>query len=181
MALLLPHEDTAALEDRWLTIIYTIEDSYKTLHVIAPTADILTQWYETLSQLRQLRLDFMAGILQSSTQGSEVWNRHHFAGADKSGDQRLDFSEVKLLCRRLNLGQKESEIKRRFEEADKEGNKTLSYEEFRDFVIKLKERTELRPIFDEIKGKGDFTYTIFETFMKNTQKVGIIYSLKRRC
>lgn len=171
------------IEDRWLTIIYTIEESYKTLHVIAPTADLLRQWYDTLSRLRQLRLEYMAGVFHSTMQSSEVWNRHHFAGADKSGDKRLDFQEVKSLCRRLNFGGKESEIRRKFDEADKAGNKSLSYDEFRDFVAKLKERPELNAIFKEIKGDGEFTFSIFESFMKNTQKVClflyIIPSLRR--
>jgi phosphatidylinositol phospholipase C, delta len=167
----LPVKSDADIEDRWLTIIYTIEESYKTLHVIAPTADILRQWYDTLTRLRQLRLEFMAGVFHSTMQSTEVWNRHHFAGADKSGDKRLDFQEVKSLCRRLNFGGKESEIRRKFDEADKEHNKSLSYDEFRDFVAKLKERPELTEIFKETKGDGEFTFSTFESFMKTTQKV----------
>lgn len=113
----------------------------------------------------------MSGVLHPTAHTSELWNRHHFAGADASQDKRLDFAEVKKLCRRLNLGAKEDDLKRRFEEADAENNGTLSYAEFRDFVRKLRERADVAPIYNELKGNGEFTFQVFEVFMKNCQKV----------
>lgn len=169
---LLDTNDASTIENRWLTIIYTIEDEYKTLHVIAPTAESLDQWYTTLSQLRQLRLDFMAGLLHSSSAGTDgaLWDRHHFAGADKKKDNQLEWSEVKALCRRLNFGGSEDDIKRQFKECDADGRGTLTFDEFQTFVARLRRRSEIATIFEEARGGEAFTVQIFERFMREHQK-----------
>ncbi|KAG8824199.1 Phospholipase C, partial [Serendipita sp. 399] len=167
---LLPEQDPSKIEDRWLTVIYTIEDEYKTLHVITPTTQLFEEWYTTLVLLRQLRLDFMAGVFHASSQESELWERHHFSGADKSKDNKLSYSEVKNLCRRLNFGGTDDEVKRRFTQADVGGKGYLTYEEFRDFVRSLRERTEITTIYEEIKKGGPLTFEVFEAFMKDCQK-----------
>ena len=161
------------MEDRWLTVIYTIEDEYKTLHVIAPTAELLDQWYTTLSQLRQLRLDFMAGLLHSSAAHTDgaLWDRHHFAGADKKKDNQLEWSEIKALCRRLNFGGSEDEVKRHFKECDADGRGTLTFDEFQIFIGRLRRRPEISIIFEEARRGEAFTLPVFERFMREQQKV----------
>ncbi|KAG9023978.1 Phospholipase C, partial [Serendipita sp. 407] len=170
MSTLLPDQDPLKIQDRWLTIIYTVEDEYKTLHVIAPTTQLLDQWYTTLVLLRQLRLDFMAGVFHGSSQESELWEKHHFSGADRSKDNKLSYSEVKSLCRRLNFGGTEDEVKRRFKEVDVGHKEYLTYEEFREFVRQIRERTELRAIYEEVKKGKPFTFQVFEEFMRDCQK-----------
>ncbi|CAG8727272.1 5261_t:CDS:2, partial [Acaulospora colombiana] len=173
IASLLPNQSIESVEDRWLTIIYTIEDEYKTLNVIAPTAEILAQWFTTLTALRQLRLDFMTGTIRRSSSARALWDRHHFAGADSSKDNKLSLKEVKSLCQRLNFGGKEEEIGRRFMEADKGNKGHLTYDEFQDFVARLKERPDVAKVFDSIKGAGNFDFKTFQGFMKDTQKASI--------
>jgi phosphatidylinositol phospholipase C, delta len=173
IATLLPDQTVESVEDRWMTIIYTLEDEYKTLNVIAPTAEILAQWFTTLSQLRQLRLNFMSGTIHRTSSARALWDRHHFAGADSSRDNKLSLKEVKALCQRLNFGGKEDEIGRRFMQVDKGNKGHLTYEEFQDFVERLKERPDIAKVYDSIKGSGQFDIKVFQKFMKDTQKVSV--------
>ncbi|KIM26484.1 hypothetical protein M408DRAFT_330623 [Serendipita vermifera MAFF 305830] len=170
---ILPTTDLAAVENRWLTIIYTVEDSYKTLNLIAPTPEVLNKWHTTLTQMRQLRIDFMGGVFHSAQSiGNELWERHHFAGADASKDALLSYDEVKSLCQRLNFGGSEAEIKQRFMESTKDHStsSSLTEAEFKGFIRRIKERSEIKTIFDETKGEKEFTFPVFESFMKESQK-----------
>lgn len=165
------------MEDRWLTIIYTLEDSYKTLNVIAPTSELLTKWFDTLTKIRQLRVDFMGGILHSgSSVGNELWERHHFSGADVSKDGLLSYREVRALCWRLNFGGTEAELQKRFMESAKDHllTNSLTRDQFRDFVRRLKERPDIAKAFDMTRGGKEFNFAVFENFMKTCQKVSIM-------
>ena len=116
----------------------------------------------------------MGGIFHStSSVGNELWERHHFAGADTSKDSQLSFKEVKALCQRLNFGGSEAELRQRFTEANKDplGSSSLTREEFKDFINKLKERPDIKRIFDQTRGNTELTFAVFEEFMKNSQKV----------
>ena len=159
-------------ESKWLTITYNIEDDYKTLHILAPTTVICRLWHVTLLQLQKVRLDFMMG-LSSAERAQAIWERHHWKGADTSGDGKLDLSEVKHLCRRLNLSGGDDGVKRRFAEADAGKKGFLTYEEFKIFIRRLKERPEVEKVYLEVKGQGEFDFACFQRFMKNTQKVCI--------
>jgi phosphatidylinositol phospholipase C, delta len=175
---ILPDTDISKFEDRWLTIIYTLEDSYKTLNVIAPTAELLSKWFDTLIQVRQLRVDFMGGILHSgSSIGNELWERHHFAGADVSKDDLLSYREVKALCWRLNFGGTEAELQKRFMESAKDHliTSSLTHDEFRDFVKRLKERPDIAKAFETTRRGEDFNFAVFKNFMKTCQKVSFLF------
>jgi phosphatidylinositol phospholipase C delta len=162
----------ADFETKWLTIIYTIETNYKTLHILAPTTVIFRLWHVTLLQLKKVRLDFMMG-LSSAERAESIWERHHWKGADTSGDGKLDLSEAKQLCRRLNLSGGDHEVKRRFADADAGKKGFLTYEQFRTFVRRLKGRPEVEKVYLEVKGHGEFDFACFQRFMKETQKVYI--------
>lgn len=49
-------------EERWITIIYILDGSYKTLHLIAATADAFKMWDTTLRKLYAVRLELMSGL-----------------------------------------------------------------------------------------------------------------------
>lgn len=159
-------------ESKWLTIIYNIEEDYKTLHILAPTTIICRLWHVTLLQLQKLRLNFMMGS-SSAERAQTIWERHHWKGADTSGDGKLDLSEAKHLCRRLNLSGGDDEVRRRFSEADAGKKGFLTFEEFKTFVRRLKERPEVEKVYLEVKGQGEFDFACFQKFMKDIQKVCI--------
>ena len=109
--------------------------------------------------------------LSSAERAQTIWERHHWKGADTSGDGKLDLNEAKLLCRRLNLSGGDHEVKKRFAEADVGRKGFLTYEEFRTFVQVLKERPEVEKVYMEVKGQGEFDFACFQRFMKDIQRV----------
>lgn len=129
--------------------------------------------------MRQLRVDFMGGVFHStSSVGNELWERHHFAGADTSKDALLSYHEVKALCQRLNFGGSEAELRQRFLEVSKDNSisSSLTQSEFRGFIRKLKERPDIKTVFDNARGDKEFSFSVFEQFMKNSQKVRFSFS-----
>lgn len=127
-------------------------------------------WYDTLSQLFKLRLEFMAG-LSTAHRAEAVWDRHHWKGADESGDNKLSFAEVKQLCRRLNISEPEEEIGRRFHLADKENKGHLTFSDFQEFIKELKARPEILNLYEETRGDGVLDLPVFLKFMKEVQHV----------
>jgi phosphatidylinositol phospholipase C delta len=96
------------MEARWITVIYILEGTYKTLHLIAETRDVLAMWDAALRKLVAVRHGLMFGLGNVEVRQA-VWERQYWKGADREGDQKLDFGEVETLCKRLNanLGAKE--------------------------------------------------------------------------
>lgn len=158
------------LEERWLTIVYLTDGKYKTLHLVAMTKDHFTMWHETLKKLYAIRAELMTG-LGNMERRQTLWERHYWKGADFSGDHALDFEEVKRMCRRLNISTDDAILKRRFDAADSKKSGKLDFEDFRRFVKGLKRRPEIKRLFRVLKRDGEFTFTVFEKFMRESQQV----------
>jgi len=101
------------LETRWITTIYVLQGTYKTLHVIADTHDICQLWKNALQKLLAIRQGLMSGQLDFAAR-QNVWERQYFKGADKEGDQVLDFDDVKRLCLRLNANLTTQQLEKLF-------------------------------------------------------------------
>jgi phosphatidylinositol phospholipase C delta len=101
------------LKDRWITVIYILDGTYKTLHLIAESRDTCKLWTDTLGKLITIRQGLISGSVNFSIRQS-VWERQYFKGADKSGDQVLDLDEIKQLSRRLSANLTESELEKMF-------------------------------------------------------------------
>lgn len=100
-------------EERWLTIIYIMDGSYKTLHLIAATKDVFQMWDITLRKLYTIRQELMSG-LGNVEMRQAVWEKQYWKGADEGGDQRLDFEETERLCKRLNVNSSTDTLLRLF-------------------------------------------------------------------
>jgi phosphatidylinositol phospholipase C delta len=100
-------------EDRWITIIYIVDGTYKTLHLVAETRDVFQQWSLALQKLYAIRQGLMSGLGNFETRQS-VWERQYWKGADEEGDQVLDFEDVERLCKRLNVSKTTVELKKLF-------------------------------------------------------------------
>jgi phosphatidylinositol phospholipase C delta len=159
------------MEERWLTIVHLADGKYKTLHLVAMTKDHFTMWHETLKELYAIRAELMTG-LGNMERRQTLWERHYWKGADFSGDHVLNFEEVKRMCRRLNISTDDAVLKRRFDAADSKKSGKLDFEDFRRFVKGLKRRPEIKRLFRVLKGDGEFTFTVFEKFMCESQQVG---------
>jgi phosphatidylinositol phospholipase C delta len=90
------------MEERWITIIYILDGTYKTLHIVAETRDVFQLWSTALQKLYTIRQGLMAGLGNVEIR-QNVWERQYWKGADEEGDQVLDLDDVERLCMRLNV------------------------------------------------------------------------------
>ncbi|KAJ7132050.1 PLC-like phosphodiesterase [Mycena epipterygia] len=154
---------------RWITIVYVLNSTYKTLHILAPTQDIFLLWESTVRKLYAIRLGLMHS-LENTEMRQTVWERQYWKGADTGGDQSLTLGEVKAMCLRLNMNFPKGELERLFQEADTTHKKSLDFREFQHFGKLLKRRPELEALYKKLCGDQTFDFPVFEKFMTNTQK-----------
>ncbi|TDL27827.1 PLC-like phosphodiesterase [Rickenella mellea] len=158
-------------ESRWITIIYILDGSYKTLHLIATSTDVFRMWDSTLRALFAVRQQLMSG-LGHGEQRQAVWEKRYWKGADEGGDEKLTFAEVECMCKRLNVNFSAEEMKSRFEEADVQKRGYLDFSDFQRFVKLIKVRPELTQLYTTLSGGKDgvLDFTAFEKFMRDSQK-----------
>ncbi|KAF7343265.1 Phosphoinositide phospholipase C [Mycena venus] len=138
-------------EDRWLTIIYIVNSMYKTMHLLAPTKEVMDTWTTALRRLGEML--------------EAVWERHYWNG------RGFTFEDVEKLCKRLNVSQTEDELRRMFQQADSNKNDLLDFEDFRRLVKVLKARPDIERLYKKlIKKRGSFDFEVFQTFMKDAQR-----------
>ena len=94
-------------------MIYILEGTYKTLHLIAETHDVFAMWDATLRKLVAVRHGLMSGLGNTKIRRA-VWERQYWKSADREGNHKLDFSEVEILCKRLNACLDAKELRRLF-------------------------------------------------------------------
>ncbi|KIO30109.1 hypothetical protein M407DRAFT_69612 [Tulasnella calospora MUT 4182] len=155
-------------EPRWITIVYTCDGKFKTLHVVAPETQMFRMWVSTLRTLYALRRELMSG-LGSSERRELVWQRQYWKGADASGDSKLNFDEVQKMCHRLNIYPSKTELKKQFDEADSDNDGLLDFTDFQKFVKALKARPDIERLFQLYAPSGTMEYVAFENFMQKTQ------------
>ncbi|PPQ88911.1 hypothetical protein CVT25_009146 [Psilocybe cyanescens] len=138
------------LEERWITIIYILDGTYRTLHIVAESRDVFQMWSVALQKLY-----------------ATVWERQYWKGADEEGNQVLDFDDVERLCKRLNEA-----LRKLFKELDTAGRGHLDYAQFQQFAKILNRRPELESIYEKISTRngGKFDVAEFIKFMKELQK-----------
>lgn len=96
-------------EPLWLTIIYTAQAKYKTLHLIAFEAGVFRLWDTTLRRLFSFRQNLLSG-LGGVEQRDDAWEKQYWKDTDMSGDHRADFAEIERLCRRLNISTSSADL-----------------------------------------------------------------------
>jgi hypothetical protein len=99
-------------ENRWLTIIYTLDGHYKIWHVIAPSVDVFEMWESTLRKLYAVRQALMCGLGNVGLREA-VWEKQYWKASEQA-DQKLYFEDIERLCRRLNVNPSREDLKRRF-------------------------------------------------------------------
>jgi len=73
--------------------------------------------------------------------------RTEWKAGDKNGDGFLSLKEVKRLLHKLNVKIPERELKKKFDEFDKDGNKQLDFDEFQVFFKTVQSTPNLEDIF----------------------------------
>ncbi|KAF8581199.1 PLC-like phosphodiesterase [Ramaria rubella] len=156
-------------EQRWMTIIYMADGKYKTLHVVALSADVFHMWLVTLRHLYTLRQELMSGV-GNLERRQQAWERLYWKSADDHGDAKLAWPEVKKLCLRLNVRAGDEDLKRRFQEADIHDRGWLDLKDFQRFVKLIKARPELKRLYNSSRGAGVFDLETFKGFMRQCQR-----------
>ncbi|MCO5565792.1 hypothetical protein L7F22_019467 [Adiantum nelumboides] len=139
----------AAHEQHWISIIYQANSIYKALHLIALSDESHDRWYNTLQAVQNER-KLLASCVDMSERRQSIWLRQQFKDADTSKDARLDFGEIVRLCRRMGIMSNKEDLRKRFDEADKEGLGYLDFAKFQHFVAFLKRRVEVEEIFNRL-------------------------------
>lgn len=166
------------------TINYAASDSsksVKTLHLIAHNHADLKLWLDTLESVSKHREELMTSMVGSTERESIMrahWNyeidkRSHKVNPDTPDG--LDFQAIQSLCRKLHIHALEKELELQFNAADVTKTKMLSYEQFRDFVRSLRERRDIKKIFNDLKDNSSpgLTRAQFASFLEITQGVSM--------
>jgi len=97
-----------------MTVIYILDGTYKTLHIVADTRDVFHLWETSLRKIYAIRQGLMTGLGKAELRRA-VWERQYWKGADEGGDHVLDFDELQKLCLRLNANITEKELRELFQ------------------------------------------------------------------
>lgn len=170
-------------QESWITIIYlstssatssySLGNSLKVLHIIAPTKRHFEMITKTLKRLHEWSLNHenllnCANISEFST---IKWN------TKIKGKQCLTFEEVLKMCDELHINMDPSYIRHYFEHSKAELN-SLKFDEFETFIGMLRERIELNVIFSDLRvEKGKMDRSKFYYFVTNVQKENLSLEL----
>ncbi|KAL9127937.1 MAG: hypothetical protein Q9217_003273 [Psora testacea] len=154
----------------------------KTIYLIAESQHIFELWTSTLQQLSKHRHDLMAG-LAGSWQDEKTIRSHWkvemarlFADRPHTEDEEnLDLESVESLCRSLHIHCSSNMLRAQFEKADAQGTGRLSYNEFKDFVRRLKDRKDIRDIFKALTMDNNDAIDLhtFLGFLERSQSIDV--------
>ncbi|AMD20165.1 HCR015Cp [Eremothecium sinecaudum] len=159
--------------NRWITIIYQeAQHKFKALHLIAPTPDDMRIFYVSLVIIFRKRRQLMESI--SIPSNEQFANMHwHLNVSTKKSDENKDsltFQDVKNLCNKFHIFYSTPYLEELFERADENGNHLLNFREFQTFVQLLKERHEIRDIWNSIANNTKvINFENFYKFLINVQ------------
>ena len=171
-------------ERRWFTIIYADPDRakgrpLKTMHLIAPNQRVFELWTSTLDDIQKYRRELMLGLAGPGQDEKTLrghWKREISKIEAQSEDAEcLNFKGVESLCRSLQINCSKNLLRAQFEKADARAIGFLNFEEFKDFVRRLKERTDIKEIYRYLFKDRPHGLDIhdFLTFLRYTQAVDV--------
>ncbi|MCJ1381830.1 Phospholipase C [Xylographa soralifera] len=146
-------------ESRWFTIVYADQDRakgrpIKTMHLIAPSQHFFELWTSTLDDLSRYRHNLMKGLAGPGQDEKTLQGHWKCEMAKRFGEspmmgsmKSLDLAGVEALCRNLHINCSSNLIRAQFDKADSKNTGYLNFEEFKDFVRRLKERDDLKRIY----------------------------------
>lgn len=173
-------------ESRWFTIIYADKDRakgrpVKTMHLIAPTQVIFELWTSTLDDLQRYRHELMDGVAGSRLKEKTL--RGHwrcemaklFNGAPhRDEEENLGFTGVEDLCHSFHIHCSKNMLRAQFDKADSSKTGFLNFDEFRDFIRRLKTRSDIKQIYKSIDPNNEgISLDAFLTFLQETQGINI--------
>ena len=169
-------------ESRWFTIIYADQNRakgrpVKTIHLIAPTQVIFELWTSTLDDLQRYRHELMTGVAGSRLNEKTLkghWRREMaklFNGAPHSEDEEnLNIDGVENLCHSFHIHCSKNMLRAQFEKSDTNRTGLLNFEEFKDFIRRLKCRNDIKDIYKSINPNA-YEGISLEAFLKFLQEI----------
>ena len=166
------------------SVNYTASDSsnqVKTLHLVARDQHDLRLWVETLESLAKHREDLMTSMIGSTERESVIrahWENEIVKRTTKHDGTKadgLDLHAIQTLCRKLHIHIPDKEIEDHFKSVDVGASSLLEYNQFRDFLRRLRERADVKKIFDDLRrsnSKG-ITRSQFITFLNREQGIDL--------
>ncbi|KAG7734599.1 hypothetical protein KL948_000165 [Ogataea haglerorum] len=159
-------------EDLWITIIYykdSKSNNIKVLHMIAPGKHEYDTFVTTLRNLVYFKRQ-MDSI-------SELFTDLHWNNKN-SESEHLSFDGVLKLVSKLHVHASPEYLENLFRKADSEAKGHLNFQDFKKFVSLLRDRKELRAIFDQQVRitPGRLSFEEFCSFLVEVQKENISYS-----
>ncbi|EER27905.1 1-phosphatidylinositol-4,5-bisphosphate phosphodiesterase 1, putative [Coccidioides posadasii C735 delta SOWgp] len=170
------HQVPIEFESRWFTIIFANPEGsknrpVKALHLIAPTRFIVELWTTTLEQISRYRIGLMVGLAgsgQSETILKAHWQREiarRFPGSPRPfEDECLDVGAVENLCHSLHVNCSKRVLRGQFARVDADGRGKINFSQFQSFVQHLKDRKDIRKIFDSVVAESRDGLSIEEFF-----------------
>ncbi len=155
------------------TINYAASDSSsraKTLHLQATRKEDVDLWIETLESLSKHRESLMTSMMGAKEREAVIrlhWDKemhqHHMKHGPEQPD-RLALSAIQSLCGRLHIHCYARDLEDTFHLSDTTKSGSLDYDQFKGFIRRLRERKDLRKLFDDLK-KKPYEVIIAERFM----------------
>jgi phosphatidylinositol phospholipase C, delta len=170
--------------DVCFTINYAASDAsnrVKSLHLMAKTIEEVDLWIDTLEGLAKHRENLMTSLTGTMERESliqmhwknEIKQRLHKSEIAKW--ERLDLPAIQSLCGRLHVHCHAKDLEEAFHASDTSNSGSLDYEQFKHFLRRLRERKDIRKLFDNLKSSISSTMTRaeFEHFLEHTQGVAL--------
>jgi len=178
-------------ERRWFTIIYSNPDrskgrSIKTMHLIAPNDHTFELWTRALEEVSRSRIEMMTGLAGAGEKSlKQLWRREmhkRFNGGEHAEvDEKIDLAGVIKICRNLDINCSENAIRAQFDKADADHTGYLPFNQFQNFIRRLKERKDIRQIFKALLAPGDaeLDRECFFNFLIDVQGVNVSADIPR--
>ncbi|GMM54417.1 phosphatidylinositol phospholipase C [Maudiozyma humilis] len=163
--------------DMWLTIIYSVSNKLKALHVIAANKDDFDMFLSCICGLVSRRRQIMKSI---SVPDTDKFARIHWdtTVSERAEDRfrdSLTFDEVTKLCKRFHIYCSKDHLWKIFNIADINNNLLLNFSEFQHFVELLRERREVNQIWTTICHKQEsIDLSVFYMFLTDIQQEKMI-------
>jgi phosphatidylinositol phospholipase C, delta len=169
--------------DRWFTILYADQSrgkQEKTMHLVAERKEDVGLWIDTLEALSKHRIELMTGLIGSLEREHVIrahWEREtarrSLANLPKGDDDSLDLHAIESLSRSLHIHCSKAMLHKQFRRADSRRCGRLNYNEFKDFVRRLKQRDDLKTIYSVLTEHSGFSMSReqFLSFLRNVQGI----------
>lgn len=168
--------------DLCFTINYVASDSakqVKTLHLAAHNHSDLRLWVDTLESLAKHREELMTSMVGSIERESVMrahWDSEMAKRMLKAENRKLDgldLHSIQTLSRKLHIHIPEKELEGHFHLADVDKSGLLNYDQFRGFLRRLRERADIKKIFNDLKDDDSpgLSRSQFVAFLEGSQGV----------